>query len=430
MACDAAPGVRLVRIDGLNLPEELPDELLPDEPAASYLLTWFRTGRAAGAADGGGYRPMHRATTRKVVGRRSFDRVWPWLLAEGIVEEYSGTGPRFRPGRQSTRYRIAEPYRSRAYRFETRDDPALTARIAAARRELTFAVHVWMADQFRHVRAAPGWESALPNHPGAASAARDCLERLDSGGGARHCSVDDFGARFYSPLTNLQSSMRKWVRLCGEPLVELDIRNSQPLFLCLDLLAWHSAGGTWAPVTDAADGSGPYAGDPVLSMIGRATPDGRALPPAKRDGVPDDVLRFVESCEAGTIYDLMADRIGCDRDAAKQGFLRALYCERGHERRGVRDFLSDHHPGVLDHLERAKRTKGGRFLALRLQRTEAAFVMAGCVAELMRENPARPALTLHDALYCRRSDGADVAGAMRDTFARCGLHPVLAAEAV
>lgn len=41
---------------------------------------------------------------------------------------------------------------------------------------------------------------------------------------------DEFGRRYHSNLTNLRSELRKYLRVDGQPLVQIDISNSQPLF--------------------------------------------------------------------------------------------------------------------------------------------------------------------------------------------------------
>ena len=43
--------------------------------------------------------------------------------------------------------------------------------------------------------------------------------------------LDNFGNRFYSPVTNLKSSIRKFLTYDNEQLVEFDIKNSQPYLL-------------------------------------------------------------------------------------------------------------------------------------------------------------------------------------------------------
>lgn len=53
-------------------------------------------------------------------------------------------------------------------------------------------------------------------------------------------TVEEFGHRYHTPLTSLPKRRRGYFRWSGEPLVNVDIRNSQPLFLCL---AFAKAGG-------------------------------------------------------------------------------------------------------------------------------------------------------------------------------------------
>ncbi len=47
----------------------------------------------------------------------------------------------------------------------------------------------------------------------------------------KYFSVDKFGERFYSPISNLKKIFRKYLRYNGGILIELDIKNSLPYFL-------------------------------------------------------------------------------------------------------------------------------------------------------------------------------------------------------
>ena len=59
------------------------------------------------------------------------------------------------------------------------------------------------------------------------------LQQVKNWGKAPHLTVDDKGGRFYTPLSLLLSPLRHFITYDGQPLVVLDLKNSQPLHLLL-----------------------------------------------------------------------------------------------------------------------------------------------------------------------------------------------------
>ena len=236
--------------------------------------------------------------------------------------------------------------------------------------------------------------------------------------------VDDFGLRLHTPFGGLRRDLRKFVRLCGEPLWEIDIANSQPLFLGLDLLARHVAGGV---LEDAAAGrrrlADPYVREDRLSQLIREEADGGSAARGRCD-LPADAAEYLDICAAGRWYAHLAELLGRDpvaeRSEVKLACMRWLFGGAGEEVRQVRSAVRRRHPTVERHVSDCRK-RGRKFLAMRLQRTEAAFLFRRVVGTLMSEDPGRPLLTLHDGFFCRERDVEAVVTAVRSQLAAVGL---------
>ena len=171
---------------------------------------------------------------------RMFPLVRDSLVARGVLEcDY-----RYEVGGKCYGYRLAEPFRTRHVRVELTRKP-LVRKIARDRRiaweGVSDPVHLHLRDHLARLEIAPEAHEVardldlarkrdLGNHRNAASriADRDF-----------HFAVCDYG-RVHTNASNLSSRLRPYLRYEGEPLVQLDVRNSQPLMLCLvlnDLMA-------------------------------------------------------------------------------------------------------------------------------------------------------------------------------------------------
>lgn len=89
--------------------------------------------------------------------------------------------------------------------------------------------------------------------------------------------VDETAARVHTNLTSLSSELRQFIRLRGEVIAGSDLKNSQPLFLALELRKRYSC-----------------------------------------DNLPEDAKLYIEECIRGTFYQYFADKAGVDLKDAKQ----------------------------------------------------------------------------------------------------------------
>lgn len=227
----------------------------------------------------------------------------------------------------------------------------------------------------------------------------------------------DFG-RVHTPVTSLPKALRPCLSVGGKPLVGLDLKNSQPLFLALLAVRWYQGKArerdrVRAALIDAEFGPGvdPHAGRPPRV-------DARDL-----EGVPEDVVRLLRVCEAGGFYESFEVK---DRDAAKKAMMLVMFaknCVRSIEK----NKFETTYPCVAAMLRELKRKRYERAAWL-LQRDESRFFIQRVCGRIMAERPAAPVFTIHDSVYTTAEYVGYVEQVVRAKFAAMGVVPNLKPE--
>jgi hypothetical protein len=188
-------------------------------------------------------------------------------------------------------------------------------------------------------------------------------------------------------VTNLRSGLRRFLTIDGKPLVNLDIRNSQPLIFGLILQR--------------------YYGPP------------RAM--------PDDARRYVELCQQGQFYDVLMAESGIppDRraDFKRRFFGHLFFCKNWPETEAANSFGATF-PSVYA-VVRQEKKRDYADLSKNLQRAESGLMIDRVAARLMREAPHVPVLTIHDSILTHLEHAEAVRSVMLQKFARVGLRPTI-----
>jgi hypothetical protein len=199
--------------------------------------------------------------------------------------------------------------------------------------------------------------------------------------------VCDYG-RVHTNLTNLKSELRGFLTYRGAPLVNLDIRNSQPLFLALLIRDRYPAG-----------------------------------------GMPADVQRYLELTQGGRLYEHMMQE-GCipaeRRGEFKERFFAVFFGENRHESNATRLFASLF-PNVYAAV-RAAKEPDYTALSKALQRAESDLIILGVARRCMNEIRRAFIATIHDSILTTQDNQEAVLAIMREEFKRVGLRPTIRAE--
>ena len=204
-------------------------------------------------------------------------------------------------------------------------------------------------------------------------------------------TVDDFGFRYHHPFTSLPKSFRGFIRWNGQGLVNVDIRNSQPLFLCL---AYAETKGPMSP----------------------------------------DWLRYKSLCEGGLLYESLNQQ-QIPRDEFKEKFFREiLFATAATMQNGrfAQEFkvafptvfshiLSLKNPPPSRQLKGDDKDRPHRLAAKALQRAESDFMFNRVIPEL-RERDITPVIPIHHSVLTTPENGLAVETVIREQFAKVGFN--------
>jgi hypothetical protein len=207
-----------------------------------------------------------------------------------------------------------------------------------------------------------------------------------------HFHVCDYG-RVHTNLTNLKARLRQFLSVRGESLVNLDVRNSQPLVFAV-LLKDHYE------FTDDTT------------------------------HVPEDVLKYVELVQAGQFYDYLMEESGIpadERSRFKRSFFGRVFFCKNHPVTKEAEMFGDLFPSVYSVI-RALKADDYTALAKALQRRESSIVIGGVATRCMRDLPHVFISTIHDSVLTTPPYADAIKGIMMDEFLNVGLVPTIRVE--
>jgi hypothetical protein len=189
--------------------------------------------------------------------------------------------------------------------------------------------------------------------------------------------LDAYG-RVHTNLTNLKKIHRKHLKFKGESLIQVDIKNSQPLFLNV--------------------------------LLKKAVNDGLI-----KDA--PDVHEYQKLTEAGKFYDECAEilNIKNDKNQLKNFLFRYVFFGRRMSRKFAARF-----PSVAKVVRFYKR-KNYCNLARELQRAEAHIMYDLICNRIMKERPEVCLLTIHDCIMTQSNYAEWVASVIMEEFGKIGL---------
>ncbi len=194
--------------------------------------------------------------------------------------------------------------------------------------------------------------------------------------------------RVHTNLTNLKSSMRAFLSYRGMPLVNLDIRNSQPL---------------------------------IFATLLRRRYAGR---------MPPDVLRYVELVQAGRFYEHLMDAggIAAERRSRfkRQFFGHVFFCKNSPVTDAARLF-DELFPHVYATI-RAMKAEDYTALAKDLQRAESDIMIGAVARRCMEEMPRTFIATIHDSILTTPDRADAIRSVMLEEFGRLDLSPTIRVE--
>jgi len=298
----------------------------------------------------------------------------------------------FQAGVKSYGYRFANSQLRRATRRRVPlNDPKMAARINKHRKkEISTRTDRWLHSMLSNLALADVDQGYLDNIAGVSyresgGSVEDKLEAygywLERIACQEHVwSRDDQGRR-YSIITNLKRELRSLLRVDGQRLMQIDISNSQWLFLALEM---------------------------------------------RRDGI--DCPDYFQACEQGLLYETVAETAGSTRPKVKKALTqRSLFSANDApcQKSKIKKTFDRLFPEIARYLFDAKKHGDGSRLAKTLQAAEADLIIDKVCGRLRREENVKFLTPVHDCLLFLPEAGDYIRSVMLEEFAKLGLRPRL-----
>ncbi|MBE3084929.1 MAG: hypothetical protein IMZ64_01770 [Bacteroidetes bacterium] len=208
-------------------------------------------------------------------------------------------------------------------------------------------------------------------------------------GDTSKCSIDNTSGRFHSIITNMAKVLRPYLRINGEPLANMDVKNSQ-LYLSTIILT-NPSKVSW--MTE----------NPAFAMLLQTL----------KVSQQQDVIKFIQLSVLGQIYEYLMtefakEGLNLTRAETKRQVLRILFARnrlpKDEINRKCRLIFKDRFPTVHRIFSKVRgHEKGDKFqnfkrFAILLQRIESYLMLDVILKRIYKELPGTIAVTIHDSI--------------------------------
>jgi hypothetical protein len=390
-----------------------------------------------------GFFPVHNSILQQIAGSNYREYVTV-LENKGVIDRRRNTigGKNYLPGVHSQLYRFIRPEGVIYFRKETVNDyrcikSVLRTRDRYAIKEYNDAKH--MAMNQTHLRLREFLDECYIDVPTASDIKEgfgsdaehypdldmDYFRAINEGD-IKWFTVDGFGERCHTHITNLKSRYRPALRFrkySDQSLVHIDIKNSQPYF---------------SAALAAND-----------SLIDDLLPEFKALKPliSAVTAMPDNKSYF-DLCSSGLLYEYMGNPIGKDRNQVKRQFFRAVLFSKNlvyGEDRVMMEIFKKSFPSVsklfssikkltevdlpeLKDIIKEKRAKytqtknSHKILSCAMQRLESRLITQHIAGKLINMGIG-PFLTIHDSFLVLPQHQQTTVQCIEDTCRSFGIEP-------
>ena len=388
--------------DGLAMPSCLDPSM---HPYGLYLVSCINWG-VAKRRDHDGWVPLKGGYLRRVVPEACFRAVRESLVRSGVIQ----WDRRYTVGRHSQRYRIGDDWYGEDVRRVPCPCPVFNSKLrrieARDAKVPTGLVYRFLAEQLDRLEVDMDRVHRVCERLGKPELAMVAmgLANRDS-----YFQVCPYG-RLHTLVTTLKRELRPCLAVGGSSLVNIDIANSQPLFLAALMLRQRQGNGK-------EKGKGGRK---------RATTIPDYLHLLGRKGLVEHQQEYLSLCEQGRLYERLMGLWGVDRAKAKKLTYRLFFGKTKKTSKSRRRF-GKAFPSVLSFIDSYKAKDHGD-LARQLQRDESRLVINGVCDSLRRIDPAMPVFTIHDSVMTTKAHQDIVQAVMLEEFERLGIRPSLKVE--
>lgn len=389
---------------------------------------------------------LKAAYLRKFMTKTHYRGIIADLEAGGVIE----VERKAIQGKQSNLFRLAGDFRTQTCRRYFPKDGYLVRALqkwrSDADRTITCPTRKHLREQLRRVRVefedARTFLAGLPLNEEGHADCLNCLTRLHEQDW--YFVADSFG-RVHHNVSCLKRELRQFLRVDGEPLVELDISNSQPLFCGLTYFIWVKNGRSFADLHSSdslsevlrlKEDNLEYLISIRSSLSSQEQQEGkeRKENPLRCPAlgiVNSDAMKYLVLCEQGQLYEYLAKQAEEDltdnatRNRFKQRvFSHVMFARRKHMDNSLAKVFKEEFPSIYELVMDAKHKDRSR-LAGWMQQVESDFVIDRIVKHFMEKRPSAFILTIHDSVLTKKRDAEFVRNLFTQEFGRFRVYPTL-----
>lgn len=339
-----------------------------------------------------GFAPLQIKILKRLVPQA--DKYLKGLIDLGIIIREG----QYIPGEISYKYKFAQTYESK-YLPRHLNNPRLQRRIELIHEELrkesvkkSVKNHAEQTKFLKLLTIDENYTDYFRNNPDLTLEQYNSVEvsatRILNGDTAR-CSIDDTSGRFHSIVTNMAKDLRPYLRIKGEPLANIDIKNSQPYLSTIIL----TNPGKVSHMTK----------NPAFALLLQSL----------KVSLKEDVKNYISLVVSGQLYEYLMSEfhkggIPLTRQDTKRQVLRILFARnrmpKDETNRKCRQIFRDNFPTVHKIFSKVRgHEKGDKFtnfkrFAILLQRIEAYLMLDVILKRIYRELPGTVAITIHDSI--------------------------------
>lgn len=236
--------------------------------------------------------------------------------------------------------------------------------------------------------------------------------RLESGD--HYLRRDKYG-RVHTLVTSLKRDLRCCLSVAGQPLVGLDLKNSQPLIAGMCARRFFAS-------KDSRNRLGKLefkaTGNPYARKIVRGN--------AWRRDLPEDVIKYIRRCESGTFYESFMPP-GENKTRFKKRFFAKVFFGKDRARSRIRTAFKTAYPSMARMIHSLK-SRDYRRAAWIMQNHEASIFIFLICGRIMKERPDLPIYTIHDSILTIPGEVEYVRSVILDEFKKLGVSPTLEEE--
>ncbi len=343
-----------------------------------------------------GFIPLHSSILKKFLGNHSYTSFIKELMRLGMIER-SGL---YVPSQISRGYRLKEPFRSDKPILIKAKDKVITNKLIATRiseEQLLTDVDRFLFKNLRRMsfRVEDGLEQIKTDLEMNEAYTQyrfnsDFVSIVELADENFRFTRDQFGNRAHHNLTNMRSSLKKFLRVDGiDELIGLDIANSQPFLFNVIL---------------------------------------RKMYPSE---IPKDVEHYINLTSNGNFYSYLKEHLNNNKSIKqiKKEFFGKVFFSRNfiYGRKNTNEYtllMEQHFPTVYKAIWHCKR-RNHKELPKALQQVESHIIIDTVIESVSTKNPNAFCITIHDEILTTMEHLKLVENKLLDGFDQFSLKPLI-----